>query len=221
MRTMIKICGLSTPKSMQAALSEGADYVGLIFFEKSPRNVSLETAASLADIARGKARIVAVTVNAGDDFLDAMVAAVRPDFLQLHGSETPQRTSDLRNRFSLPVIKAFAVREAADFARLGAYQPVADMYLLDAKAPEGSDLPGGNGVSFDWNLLTGLADDTDYMLSGGLNADNIREALEISGANAVDVSSGVEAAPGMKDIAKISSFIQTVRDYDQSRKSAA
>ena len=217
----IKICGLSTPEALQTCASEGADMAGFIFFEKSPRNVAPELAAELAELARGlphPLRTVAVTVDAEDAMLDAIVAAMKPDFLQLHGRETPQRIVELKQRHGLPVIKAFAVREAADLAALVPYEGIADRFLLDAKAPAGSDLPGGNGVSFDWRLLQALDTKTPWMLSGGLDVENIGEALAVSGATSVDVSSGVEAAPGRKDIAKIAAFIKTVRDMPPGGK---
>lgn len=221
MKTEIKICGLSTPETLAAVLASGAEHVGFIFFEKSPRHVSLETAARLAEQAHGKAGTVAVTVNADDAFLDRLTGRVQPDMLQLHGSETPDRVAQVKTRYGLPVIKAFAIREAGDLEKLDAYRGIADRFLLDARAPEGSDLPGGNGVSFDWNLLKVLDREIDYMLSGGLNEGNVVEALQVSGARAIDVSSGVEAAPGLKDIAKIAAFIQTVREHDQASLSAA
>lgn len=217
----IKICGLSTEDAVNAAVKAGADHIGFIFFEKSPRNVSIDTAAGLREIARGKAGVVAVTVNATDEFLDEMVAQVRPDMLQLHGTESPQRVGDLKSRYGLPVMKAFAIKDADDLEKLADYRGIADRFLLDAKAPQGSELPGGNGVSFDWDLLKTIDADVNYMLSGGLNLANIGEALEISGAGAVDVSSGVEAAPGVKDIAKIEAFIKTIRDHQGAAASSA
>ncbi|MCB1386829.1 MAG: phosphoribosylanthranilate isomerase [Nitratireductor sp.] len=215
MSVEIKICGLSTPATIDACSAAGADLAGFIFFARSPRNVTPEAAAPLAARARNAnpaLATVAVTVNADDVFLDAIVAAVKPDLLQLHGTESPERLAELGARYGLPLIKAFAIREAADFAALGAYEGLADRFLLDAKAPQGSDLPGGNGVSFDWRLLKSLETPTPWMLSGGLDAANIAEALAISGARAIDVSSGVESSPGVKDIAKIAAFIKTVRD---------
>lgn len=217
----IKICGLSTAEAMKATVEAGADHVGFIFFEKSPRNVSPQQAAELADIARNRAKIVAVTVNASDEFLEDIVEKVRPDTLQLHGSETPERVREIKARYGIPVMKAFAIRDASDLQNLAHYSGIADCFLLDAKAPAGSDLPGGNGVSFDWNLLKALDSGIHYMLSGGLGVGNIIEALGISGATAIDISSGVEAAPGVKDIAKIAAFIKTVRDYEKAANSSA
>ena len=217
----IKICGLSTPEALETCASEGVDMAGFIFFDKSPRNVTPEQASPLAALARGfqnPLQTVAVTVDAEDDRLDAIVAAMKPDFLQLHGRETPQRVAELKKRHGLPVIKAFAIREASELEKLAPYEGFADRFLLDAKAPEGSDLPGGNGVSFDWKLLQALDTKTPWMLSGGLDAENIAEALAVSGAKSIDVSSGVEAAPGRKDIAKIAAFIKTVRDMPPGGK---
>ena len=217
----IKICGLSTPEALETCALEGADMAGFIFFDKSPRNVAPELAATLGGMARSfpnPLKTVAVTVDADEDRLDAIVAAMKPDFLQLHGKETPGRVRELKQRYSLPVIKAFAIREKADLEKLSLYEGIADRFLLDAKAPEGSDLPGGNGVSFDWRLLQSLDTKTPWMLSGGLDAANIGEALAISGAASIDVSSGVEAAPGRKDIAKIAAFIKTVRDMPPGGK---
>lgn len=208
----IKICGLKTHEALDAAIDGGATHVGFIFFAKSPRNVDAETAGALAREARQRLRIpVAVTVDADDATLADIVATVEPGMLQLHGKENPTRVADVRAKFGLPVIKALSIREADDLKKIDPYLGIADRFLLDAKAPEGSDLPGGNGVSFDWNLLTALDGKVDYMLSGGLDADNIAEALAISGARAIDLSSGVESAPGVKDTGKIAAFMDAVR----------
>ncbi len=217
MHTDIKICGLSTEQAVTSAIDAGAEMIGFIFFEKSPRHLDIEAAAQLAQLAGNRVAKVAVTVNADDGYLDEIVASVRPDFLQLHGNESPQRVTELKKRHGLRVIKAFAIRQAADFDKLEPYEGIADKFLLDAKAPEGSVLPGGNGVSFDWRLLGQLHTPTPYLLSGGLDELNIATALEISGAKSIDVSSGVESAPGVKDIAKIATFIKTVRARDLSQ----
>ena len=172
----IKICGLKTDDALAAALAGGASHVGFIFFPKSPRNIDPADAGRLRKAATGKAKAVAVTVDADDAALDAIVAAMSPDMLQLHGSETPERVAAVKARYGLPVMKAFSVREAADLDAIAAYRGVADRFLFDAKPPEGSELPGGNGVPFDWRLLAGLDAGVDYMLSGGLNAANIGEA---------------------------------------------
>lgn len=210
MTVSVKICGLKTPETMRAALDCGADHVGFIFFEKSPRNVAHEVAADLRKAARGRAKAVAVTVNADDVTLEQIVATVDPDMLQLHGKESPERLAEIRQRFERPVMKAFAIREAADLDAIAPYQGIADRFLFDAKPPAGSELPGGNAVSFDWTLLTRLDDDVDYMLSGGLDADNIAIALHQTGAKAVDLSSGVESAPGVKDVGLIHDFFKAV-----------
>ena len=213
----IKICGLKTGEAIDAALDGGASHVGFIFFPKSPRNVDPAEAGRLREAARGKAKAVAVTVDAGDAALDAIVEAMSPDMLQLHGHESPARVAEIRNRYGLPVMKALAIREAADLQAVKPYLGVADRFLLDAKPPAGSELPGGNGVSFDWSLLAGLDANVDYMLSGGLNAENIGEALRVANPPGLDVSSGVESAPGVKDERLIAEFFRAVRSgHDRS-----
>ena len=213
----IKICGLKTPEAVAAALSGGASHIGFIFFAKSPRYVTAEVAAELRKAATGKAKAVAVTVDASDDILDGIVTAMRPDMLQLHGSETPERVAAVKKRYSLPVMKVFSVREAADLDATGAFRGVADRFMFDAKAPAGSELPGGNGIPFDWHALSGLDRNTDYLLSGGLNAANIGEALRLTNPPGIDISSGVESAPGIKDVALIGDFFRAVRTAETSR----
>lgn len=208
----IKICGLKTPDAVAAALDGGATHIGFIFFPKSPRHITPQKAAGLRGAVRGRALAVAVTVDADDETLDEIVEAVKPDILQLHGHETPERVAFIKARYGLPVMKAFSVREASDLAAIAAYQGIADRFLFDAKPPKGSDLPGGNGVSFDWELLAALDADIDYMLSGGLNADNIAEALHKTQAPGIDISSGVERAPGEKDVRLIENFFRAVAD---------
>lgn len=208
----IKICGLKTPEAVAAALDGGASHIGFIFFPKSPRHIAPDVAAGLRRAATGRARTVAVTVDASDETLDEIVATVRPDMLQLHGKETPERVRFVKERHGLPVMKAFSICEAADLAAIAPYRGVADRFLFDARPPKGSELPGGNGISFDWNLLAALDADIDYMLSGGLNADNIAEALSKTGAHGIDISSGVERAPGEKDVRLIENFFQAVAD---------
>jgi len=217
MTTEIKICGLSTIEAIDAVIGDGAHYVGFIFFEKSPRHISLETAHQLSSHIDGRINKVAVTVNADDAFLDQMVEALEPDMLQLHGSETPQRVSEIKVNYGLPVMKAFAISTLDDLQKSKPYIGIVDRFLFDAKAPKGSNLPGGNGVSFDWNLLKQFGDPKDYMLSGGLDEANVTEALRVSGASAIDISSGVESSPGVKDIAKITSFIKTIKQYDEAK----
>lgn len=211
----IKICGLKTPEAVDAALDGGATHIGFIFFPKSPRHLAPAAAGQLRDAAKGRAKVVAVTVDADDATLDEIVRALRPDMLQLHGHETPGRVTYVKKRYGLPVIKAFAVREASDFDVITPYKGIADRFLFDAKPPKGSELPGGNGVSFDWALLDALDADVDYMLSGGLNAGNIAGALQKTHAPGIDVSSGVERAPGEKDVRLIEEFFQAVSDARQ------
>ncbi|KJS19627.1 MAG: N-(5'-phosphoribosyl)anthranilate isomerase [Hoeflea sp. BRH_c9] len=213
MTTPIKICGLSTLEAVDRAADLGADMAGFIFFEKSPRHVAVETAAALAERARARGlKTVTVTVDMDDAGLKEIVSAVKPDWLQLHGGESPERVAELKARFGRPVMKALAIRTASDLDRIAPYMGIADRFLFDAKPPEGSDLPGGNGVSFDWRLLASLDGAANYMLSGGLTKDNVGTALAISHAPGIDVSSGVESAPGVKDLAMMDSFVRAVRD---------
>ncbi len=213
----VKICGLKTPEAVETVLKNGASHIGFIFFPKSPRHVEPAQAAKLATAARGKAKIVAVTVNADDAQLDEIVAVLQPDILQLHGNETPERVSQVKQRYGLPVMKAFSIRENSDFDVVAPYQSIADRFLFDAKAPKGSELPGGNGVSFDWNLLNARQDLGNYMLSGGLNAENINVALAKTGSFAIDISSGVESEPGKKDIKLIDAFFAAVREASNTK----
>ena len=206
----IKICGLKTDEALAAALAGGASHVGFIFFPKSPRNVSPAEAGRLRQMAHGKAKAVAVTVDADDATLDAIMAAMQPDMLQLHGSESPERVGAIKARYGLPVMKALAVRQAADLEAALAYRGIADRLLFDAKPPKGADLPGGNGVTFDWKLLTGLDAKMDYMLSGGVNAGNVGEAIRLAKPAGLDISSGVESAPGIKDPELIEAFFRAV-----------
>jgi phosphoribosylanthranilate isomerase len=207
----IKICGLKTDEAMAAALAGGASHVGFIFFAKSPRYVEPAEAGRLRQAAIGKAKAVAVTVDADDAFLDEIVAKMRPDMLQLHGAETPERVAAVKARYGLPVMKVFSVSEAADLERIKPFVGIADRVMFDAKPPKGSQLPGGNGVAFDWRILAGLDAGLDYMLSGGLNAANIGDALRSANPPAIDISSGVESAPGVKDPALIEQFFRAVR----------
>ena len=208
----IKICGLKTPETIAAALDGGASHIGFIFFSKSPRYLAPELAGDLRLAARGQADAVAVTVDADNAFLDEIVLAMSPDWLQLHGRETPERVQAIRDRYSLPVMKAISVSETSDLDKIAAYRDVADGFLLDAKPPKGSELPGGNGVTFDWRILAALDADIDYMLSGGLNAANIGEALRLANPPGIDISSGVESAPGIKDVGLIEDFFRAVSD---------
>lgn len=212
MKPDIKICGLKTPEAVERAVRRGASHIGFIFFEKSPRNIEPDIAGKLADAFRGSAKIVAVTVNADNDELDEIVDLLKPDILQLHGSETPERVLNVKALYGLPVMKAISIRDDADLAKIDPYVGIVDRFLLDAKPPAGSDLPGGNGVSFDWTLLRSLDGGIDYMLSGGLNKDNVAEALAETGARGIDISSGVESAPGVKDPAMIDAFFDAVNN---------
>jgi phosphoribosylanthranilate isomerase len=211
MKPLIKICGLSTPETIAAALDNGADMVGYIFFPKSPRNVSVEQAALLRRAAVGRAKAVAVTVDAPDEALDAIVREMQPDVLQLHGAETPERVAAVKARYGLPVIKALSIRDATDLDQIAPFIGAADRFLLDAKAPKGSELPGGNGVSFDWRILSALDPGLDYMLSGGVNAGNVGQALAVTHAPGLDLSSGVESAPGVKSAALINEFFAALK----------
>ncbi|WP_439156392.1 phosphoribosylanthranilate isomerase [Yoonia sp.] len=212
--TRVKICGLRDTGLMQAAVDAGASYVGLVFFPKSPRNVTLEQAAHVArDVPAGIAK-VALVVNADDVQLDAMIDAVPLDMLQLHGAETPDRVAAIRARYGLPVMKALGVADADDLAAIDTYAQVADQLLIDAKPPRNADLPGGNGLSFDWRLIAERRWPVPWMLAGGLTAENVAEAIRLTGARQVDVSSGVESAPGVKDATLIADFCnaaQTVK----------
>ncbi len=207
MAPTIKICGLSTAETLSAALAADADMVGFVFFEKSPRHVSYEMARALAARARGRAEIVALCVDADDATLDAIVRATEPDYLQLHGRETPERAAEIQRKFGVSAIKAIGVAEAADFAKAEEYRDAADALLIDAKPPNGAILPGGNGIAFDWRLARDFHPRKPWMLSGGLDAGNVAEAIRQSLVRGVDVSSGVESAPGVKDAAKIRAFI--------------
>ena len=207
----IKICGLKTEEAMAAALDGGASHVGFIFFEKSPRNIEIAEAARLRRAARGRAQAVAVSVDADDAMLERIVEGMRPDLLQFHGKESPERIARLKERFGLPVMKAISVREKGDLDLLPAYRGIADRFLLDAKPPAGAELPGGNGLPFDWSILASLDGKVDYMLSGGLNAANIGQAMATARPRGIDVSSGVERAPGIKDPDLIRAFFSAVR----------
>jgi phosphoribosylanthranilate isomerase len=208
--TLIKICGLSSPETLLATIAAGADMAGFVFFEKSPRHIDLETARTLGLMAQDRISKVALTVDATDAALDEIVEALAPDMLQLHGKESPERVAAVKARFGLPVIKAIGVAAAEDVARAGAWRDAADVLLFDAKPAPDAAVPGGAGVSFDWNLLRNIGA-ANWMLSGGLDAENVAEALRVTKAPAVDVSSGVERERGVKDAGRIASFIKAVR----------
>ena len=212
MAVEVKICGLSTPETLDAAIAAGADLVGFVFFPRSPRNVTLQQATALAARARGKARIVTLVVDADDALLTAIAAEVRPDLIQAHGAETPDRIAEIARLTGKPVIKAIRVKDDADIAAAADYSTVASLILYDSKAPEtlGSARPGGNGHAFDWGLLEGQRRPA-FMLAGGLTPENVAEAIRVTGAPVVDVSSGVESAPGIKDIGLIRKFIEAAK----------
>jgi phosphoribosylanthranilate isomerase len=211
MSVVIKICGLKTPDALDVALDAGADMVGFVFFSPSPRHLAFEAARDLAARVRGRARKVALSVDASDDWLAASIEALRPDLLQLHGKETPERVDSVRSRFGIPVVKALAIAGRADLAAIRAYEGVADHVLFDARAPREATRPGGLGKSFDWRLLENLNIGVPFILSGGLSPENVGEAMRITRAPAIDVSSGVERAPGEKDPEKIRAFIRAAR----------
>jgi phosphoribosylanthranilate isomerase len=215
MALVIKICGLRTPQALDAALESGADMVGFVFFPPSPRNLGLEAARVLGERVQGRAGKVALTVDATDDTLRDIVAALKPDMLQLHGKETPDRVVAVRTRFGLPVMKALPIAERADLSPIRMYAQVADRLIFDARPPKEATRPGGLGTPFDWTLLAGINPGVPYMLSGGLDAGNVTEALRITRAPGVDVSSGVERAPGEKDAAKIREFIRVARGAEE------
>ena len=212
MSLIVKICGLSTPEALDVALDEGADMVGFVFFPPSPRHLSHDAARSLGRRVRDRALKVALTVDADDAMFDALVEALQPDQLQLHGKESPARVAALKKRFGLPVMKAIAVETKADLATMAPYAGIADRLLFDARAPREATRPGGLGKTFDWHLLENIDPGVPFMLSGGLDADNVADALRITHAPGVDVSSGVERAPGEKDPDKIRAFIRAARD---------
>ena len=208
-----KICGLSTPETLNAAIEAGADYVGFVFYGPSPRNLTPSAAQALAAIVPAGVRKVALVVDADDVLLDTIFDSVKPDCFQAHGSESPERIAEIRRRYGIPVIKAIKVREPEDLAPVPDYEDVADMILFDAKAPDDrvDALPGGNGVAFDWTLLRSDITREPFMLSGGLDADNLARAVATTGATLVDVSSAVESAPGVKDIAEIRRFLAAAK----------
>lgn len=205
-----KICGLRSPEAVEAALEGGASHLGFIFFPRSPRNVEPERAATLAAPVGGRAKVVAVTVDADDDLLRRIASALKPDLVQLHGRETPQRAAEVRALTGAGVIKALSVSTPGDLDAASAYGAV-DHLMFDAKAPPGAALPGGNGIGFDWGILSGRGFPAPWFLAGGLDPSNVAVAVRRSGAPLVDVSSGVESAPGVKDPALIRAFLDALR----------
>ena len=215
MTLLVKICGLSTRETLSAALEAGADMVGFVFFPPSPRHLSLDTARELARQVKQRATRVALTVDADDRTLEGIVAALAPDILQLHGHETPGRVSEIKRKFGREVMKALPVERASDLATLPDYAAVADRILFDARPPKGATRPGGLGAVFDWQLLKDLDLKLPFMVSGGLHADNVAGAVRITRAGGVDVSSGVERAPGIKDVEMIRAFIRAARASEE------
>jgi len=207
----IKICGLRTPEALDASLYAGADMVGFVFLPPSPRHLDFATARELGARVKGRALKVALSVDADDAWLAASITALAPNLLQLHGKETPQRVLDVKARFRLPVMKAIAIETRDDLKCVPDYAEVADRLIFDARAPRDATRPGGLGKPFDWRLLKDLDPRVPFMLSGGLNRDNVAQAIEITGAGGVDVSSGVERAPGEKDLDLIRDFIRMAR----------
>jgi phosphoribosylanthranilate isomerase len=211
MSTKVKICGLKTETALEVALDGGADYVGLVFFPPSPRYLTLARAAAMAAKVRGRAKVVALLVDPDDTLIADVVAAAAPDILQLHGQETQERVAQIRSRWGIPVMKAVAVETAED-ARAGMrFSSAADLLLFDARAPASSTRPGGNGAPFDWRLLMGVKGVAPFVLSGGLTPDNVAEAIRITEADIVDVSSGVESRPGEKDLELIRRFLRRAK----------
>ena len=215
MSLLVKICGLSTRETLDVALDAGADMVGFVFFPPSPRHLSLERARDLGQQVKRRAVKVALTVDADDATLSNIVEALQPDILQLHGKETVARLRDIKQKFGLEVMKAMAVESAADLALLAGYAAVADRILFDARPPKGATRPGGLGAAFDWHVLENLDLKLPFMVSGGLKADNVAQAVHVTGAGGVDVSSGVERASGVKDPEMIRAFIRAARASEE------
>ena len=215
MSLLVKICGLSTRETLDVALGAGADMVGFVFFPPSPRHLGLETARELGRQAKGRAAKVALTVDADDATLSNIVETLQPDLLQLHGKETTARLRDIKAKFGLPVMKVIAVETSTDLAVLPGFAGVADRILFDARPPKGATRPGGLGAVFDWQLLSKLELKLPYMVSGGLNPDNVAEAVRVTRAGGVDVSSGVERSPGHKDPEMILNFIRAARATEE------
>ena len=203
----VKICGIKDKAHLEAAVAAGARYVGFVFFPKSPRNLSMQSAAELAALVPAGICKVALSVNADNAFLDQLTETLPLDMLQLHGNESPKRVAEVKARYGLPVMKAVGVADEGDLAALDDYMRVADQVLVDAKPPKTAKLPGGNGLTFDWRLIAGRRWTVPWMLAGGLTADNVSEAIRLTGAAQVDVSSGVESSRGVKDAGMIAKFL--------------
>ncbi|MGH1377833.1 MAG: phosphoribosylanthranilate isomerase [Alphaproteobacteria bacterium] len=206
-----KICGIKTPEALKSAVHDGARFVGFVFFPPSPRHVAIDTAKELALMLPTGVRSVGLFVDPTDEQLDAVTGHVQLDMIQLHGNEIPDRVLEIKEKYALPIIKAFPVSDVSDLDVVSDYEGLVDWLLFDAKPPKNSDVPGGTGHSFDWNILKDRSFSKPWMLSGGLHTDNVGDALMILAPNAVDVSSGVEAVRGEKDLGKISSFLAAVK----------
>ncbi|MEA2987252.1 MAG: phosphoribosylanthranilate isomerase [Alphaproteobacteria bacterium] len=214
MPLLVKICGLMSPEALDVALDAGADQVGFVFFAPSPRNLAYGAARALGERVKGRADKVALTVDATDEMLGEIVEALRPDMLQLHGHEAPERVVAVRKKFGLPVMKALPIEDRASLSPIRLYANVADKIIFDARAPRDATRPGGLGTPFDWRLLEDVDPGIPFMLSGGLDASNVADALSITRAPGVDVSSGVERSPGEKDPEKIRAFVRAARQAD-------
>lgn len=221
MRVQVKICGITSAEAADAAASAGADFAGLVFHPHSPRNVDLEQASSLAGRLRGRLRIVAVLRDPSDEQLAVIKAQVNPDFIQLHSAESPARAAAIRQTFQIAIIRAIGVAEPTDLATVAAYEGAADMLLFDAKAPVSAARPGGHGAAFDWQLLRGRSFSRPWLLAGGLDAGNVARAIRAAGAPGVDVSSGVETAPGAKSPQMIRDFIAAARQAEFAKEARA
>jgi phosphoribosylanthranilate isomerase len=216
----VKICGLSDEEGVDAALAAGADFAGFVFFAPSPRNIALGRAKELADRVRRRVRVVALTVDADDDLLSGIASELRPDLFQLHGNESPARAAAVANLTGRPVMKVIGIGTSADLERAGSY-PAAERFLLDTKPPMGATRPGGNAAAFDWSILKGFSFPRPWLLAGGLTPANVAAALAATNAPGVDVSSGVERAPGMKDPERIAAFLKAVRNFDRDAERMA
>ncbi len=218
MTVKVKICGLTTAETITAAVTAGASYIGFVFFDKSPRNISPQRAGKLAELIPGNIIKCGVLVNPSNDELDHILTHIPLDLIQLHGDESPARTQEIRDHFTLPVMKAIAVAGPDDITLAKTYENMVDMVLFDAKPPPAlkEALPGGNGLSFDWQLIRGADLTLPWMLSGGLKADNLAQAIATSGARMVDVSSGVEDHPGEKNITRIKAFLRQTRMLNET-----
>jgi len=221
MSVQVKICGINSRAAADAAAQADADFAGLVFFARSPRFVGPDQAASLAAQMRGRCRIVALFADASDAAIEAAVRAARPDMLQLHGGETPERVRAIRSNFGLLVMKSISIADAGDLVAIARYEPVADMLLFDAKAPASADRPGGHGASFDWQLLRGRRVGVPWLLGGGLNAANVARAIHACDAPGVDVSSGVETGPGVKSPEMIRAFVSAARNAQVTAEAQA